>query len=87
MSRSDQVRQLIASGDYCKALSIACRFKMKISREDQVALQRAHECQNNRGFYESLGHNCDELTRIGIATLERLYNPETGVMQSALNFK
>ena len=87
MSRSDQVRQAIADGDYTKALSIACRFKMKISKEDQAALQRAHECQRNRGFYESLGRNCDELLATGIQVLNRLYNPETGSIPSALTLR
>ena len=72
-TKSDQVRQYVREGKYSEALRLACRFKMKISKENQAILQRAHECETNPRFYESLGRNCVELRQAGINLLQEMY--------------
>lgn len=71
--KSDVVRELIAAGNYKKALSIAKGFKLGFTKEEQDTLTRAHECLVHPGWYEQLGINEEKVIEDGIAIIKRVY--------------
>lgn len=71
--KSDMVRELVAVGDYKKALSIAKGFKIGFTKEEQSIMTRAHECMVHPGFYSQLGINEVDAIDAGIEIIERVY--------------
>lgn len=71
--KSDLVRELVAAGDYKKALSIAKGFKIGFTKEEQSIMTRAHECMVHPGFYSQLGINEADAIDAGIEIIERVY--------------
>lgn len=71
--KSDMVRELVAAGDYKKALSIAKGFKLGFTKEEQSTMTRAHECMVHPGFYRQLGIDEDKAIEAGIELIKRVY--------------
>ena len=71
--KSDMVRELVAEGNYKKALSIAKGFKLGFTKEEQSTMIRAHECIAHPGFYCQLGINEEEAIEKGIELIKRVY--------------
>ncbi|MGN0398791.1 MAG: hypothetical protein ACI4EO_01570 [Blautia sp.] len=71
--KSDIVRELVKQKNYRKALSIAKKFVLGITKEEQKTMVRAHECMINPRFYEQLGIDTGEAIKEGVAVLERIY--------------
>lgn len=73
MKKSDMVRELVAEGNFKKALSIAKGFKIGFTKEEQSTLTRAHECLAHPGWYRQLGIDEDKAVEAGIEILKRAY--------------
>lgn len=71
--KSDMVRELIAAGDYKKALRIAKGFKIGFTKEEQSTMTRAHECMVHPGFYSQLGIDEANAIEAGIEIIKRAY--------------
>lgn len=71
--KSDVVRQLMAVGDYRKALSIAKDFRLGMSREEHDALRLAYECMVWPDFYRQVGRDVGYEIRAGVMVLDKLY--------------
>ena len=71
--KSDQVRSLVAAGDYKSALRIAKDFRLGISRKQSDDMKRGYECIVHPQFYKSLGMDVDSIVGLGIATVKSLY--------------
>ncbi len=71
--KSDMVRELVAAGDYKKALSIAKGFKIGFTKQEQSAMTRAHECIAHPGFYSQLGIDEAKAIEAGIELIKRVY--------------
>ena len=71
--KSDTVRELVAAGDYKKALSIAKGFKIGFTKEEQSTMTRAHECMAHPGFYSQLGIDEAKAIEAGIEIIKRAY--------------
>lgn len=71
--KSDMVRELVAAGDYKKALSIAKGFKIGFTKEEQSTMTRAHECIAHPGFYRQLGLDEEKAIEAGIEIIKRVY--------------
>ena len=72
-SKTDQVRSLVAAGDYKAALRIAKDFHLGISKTESDLMKRGYECMTHPDFYKSIGTDVDRTVRLGIATLKCLY--------------
>lgn len=71
--KSEMVRELVAAGDYRKALSIAKGFKLGFTKEEQSTMTRAHECIAHPGFYRQLGVDEEKAIEAGIEIIKRVY--------------
>jgi len=71
--KSDQVRKLVAAGDYKAALRIAKDFKLGISREDSDRMKRGYECMTNPRFYQSIGVDTHQTSLEAVGIVIRLY--------------
>ena len=71
--KSDSVRDLVASGQYKKALLIAKEFRLGITKDDSDAMKRGYECIVHPEFYKQLGMDTDRIAQKGVETLVRLY--------------
>lgn len=71
--KSEMVRELVAAGDYRKALSIAKGFKLGFTKEEQSTMTRAHECIAHPGFYRQLGVDEEKAILDGIEIVKRVY--------------
>lgn len=71
--KSDKVRRLVQEGEYNKALSIAKKFVLGITEQEQKEMVRAHECMEYPEFYKQIGIIPEEAIQKGIAVLLRLY--------------
>lgn len=71
--KSEMVRELVAAGDYKKALSIAKGFKLGFTKEEQSTMTRAHECMVHPGFYRQLGIDEGKAIEAGIELIKRVY--------------
>ena len=69
MTKTEIVRQHIASKDYKAALRIAKTFKIGLTREEQRMLQYAHECIVYPESYEQLGRDIEKTISDGIELL------------------
>lgn len=71
--KSEMVRELVAVGDYKKALSIAKGFKLGFTKQEQATMTRAHECIAHPGFYRQLGVDEEKAIEAGIEIIKRVY--------------
>lgn len=71
--KSDMVRELVAEGNFKKALSIAKSFKLGFTKKEQNIMTRAHECMVHPGFYSQLGFDEAKLIEDGIELIKRVY--------------
>ena len=71
--KSDMVKELVAQGDFKKALSIAKGFKIGFTKKEQDLMIRAHECVVHPGFYSQLGFDEAKIIEDGIAFVKRVY--------------
>lgn len=71
--KSDMVKELVAAGEYKKALGIAKGFKLGFTKEEQATMTRAHECMTHPGFYRQLGIDEDKAIADGIEIVKRVY--------------
>lgn len=71
--KSDTVRELVAAGDYKKALSIAKGFKIGFTKQEQSTMTRAHECMVHPGFYSQLGIDESKAIEAGIELVKQVY--------------
>ena len=71
--KSDMVKELVAKGDYKKALSIAKGFKIGFTKEEQSTMTRAYECMVHPGFYRQLGIDEDQAIADGIELIKKVY--------------
>lgn len=71
--KSDVVRELVAEGNYKKALSIAKGFKIGFTKEEQATMTRAHECMVHPGFYRQLGIDEEQAIADGIELIKKVY--------------
>jgi len=63
------VRDLIAQGNYKKALRLAKGFRLGISKDDSNKIKLAYECMTHTGFYEQLGTDTTTAITEGIQIL------------------
>jgi hypothetical protein len=74
-TKSDAVRELVANGDYKRALSIVKGFRRGINKDDLGKMALAYECLVHTGFYEQLGTDTTAAITEGIRVLRTLYDP------------
>ena len=74
--KSDMVKELVAAGDYKKALSIAKGFKIGFTKKEQDMMTRAHECMVHPGFYSQLGFDEAQLIEDGIDLVNKVYGEQ-----------
>ena len=74
--KSDIVKELVAAGDYKKALGIAKGFKIGFTKKEQDIMIRAHECMVHPGFYSQLGFDEAQLIDDGIELVRRVYGEQ-----------
>ena len=74
--KSDKVRELVASGQFDKALSLAKTFRMWASKEDGKAVQLAHEVKTNPDFYKQIGKDIQSEYKKGVDVLVRIYGAQ-----------
>ena len=73
LNKSDAVRELVLTGDYKKALSIAKGFQIGITKDDSNKMALAYECLVYPRFYEEIGIDIDKAIDEGKKILEALY--------------
>lgn len=73
VTKSDRVRQLVASGQYKDALKIAKDFRLGITKEQSGAMRLAYECMIYGRFYKELGYNIPQKIENGVDVLKKLY--------------
>ena len=73
ISKSDTVRELVANGNYKKALHIVKEFRIGIDTEDINKLKLAYESMVHEGFYKQIGTDTAAAISEGIKILKALY--------------
>ena len=73
IKKSDEVRRLVAAGEFKSALRIAKDFKLGICKEDSTAMRRGYESMVNPRFYQSIGYDPAATAQIAVDTVKRLY--------------
>lgn len=80
VTKTQRLRELIAAGDWPRALSLANTFRHLGPYRDTIRL--AHECRVHPRFDRGLGRDPEAATAAGIDALRRLYlAPETETEQ------
>lgn len=69
----DIVRKHVSKGEYKKALMIAKKFKLGITREQHEVMTRAYECMTNERFYLSLNVDTAQAISNGIKVISSIY--------------
>lgn len=80
ITKTDTVRQLVADGEYKKALNIAKNFRRGIPKSDLDAMALAYECMVRPEFYRQIGKDVDHSICEGIDVLKVLYGPDTATL-------
>ena len=76
-TKSDAVRELVANGDYKRALSIVKGFRRGIAREDLRKMALAYEClAHGRFCHQLLGTDTTAAISEGIQILKDLYGQQ-----------
>lgn len=73
ITKTDQVRELVATKEYKEAIAVAKDFKLGFTKEEAKTLARAHEMTWNSRFYEMLGYNYQEELQKAQDILKRQY--------------
>lgn len=73
ISKTDQVKNLMAQGEFKKALAIASKFRM-LDKATKTTLQRAWSAVQSPQFYLDIGQDPVKLTQAGLAAIRTLYN-------------
>ena len=73
VTKTQRLRDLIADGDWPRALFLANTFRRLGPWRDTIRL--AHECRVHPRFYRALGRDPDAQVAAGIAALKALYPP------------
>lgn len=73
VTKTEIVKGLVKQRSYRKALVVAKKFSIGITKADHDAMVRAHECMTNPRFYQQLGTDTERAIGDGVAVLERLY--------------
>jgi len=73
ISKSDTVRELVASNEYKKALSIVKGFQRGIIKEDLDKIRLAYECLIYPEFYEQIGTDTTTAISEGVEVLKAIY--------------
>ena len=71
IAKTQCLRDLIAAGDWPRALRLANTFRHLGPYRDTIRL--AHECRVHPRFYRGLGRDPEAATAAGIDALRRLY--------------
>lgn len=71
--KSDEVRRLVAAGEYKAALRIAKDFRIGISKSDSDDMKMAYDCLTHPSFYKSIGVDLNNAQRKGIEVVQRIY--------------
>lgn len=74
--KSDMVRNLVADKQYQKALRIAKDFRLGITPQQSLCMQKAYECMVHKRFYLSLGEDVEQRIIEGIETIVSIYGKE-----------
>lgn len=72
-TKTSIVKQLVASKDYKKALSIVKGFRLGIAETEHDTMTRAYECMVHPSFYKSIGIDTERAITDGIQVLTALY--------------
>lgn len=80
-SKTDVVRRLVSRRQYKEALKIASRFKLGLTREQQITLGRAYESYHYGYLQAQMKRDPEECRANGIALLKELYG--TGASAAA----
>ena len=73
VSKSDVVRELVANGNYKKALHIVKEFRIGIDTEASNKLKLAYEALVHKAFYEQIGTDTTAAITEGVQILKTLY--------------
>ena len=76
LTKTQRLRDLMAAGDWNRALSLANSFRRLGPYRDTIRL--AHECRVHPRFYRGLGRDPEAATAAGIAALQQLYPGHEG---------
>lgn len=80
-SKSDHVRRLVSRRQYKEALKIVSRFKLGLTREQQITFGRAYESYHYGYLQAQMKRDPEECRKLGIALLKELYG--TGASAAA----
>lgn len=69
MSKTKQVGDFIACGNYKKALAIAKTFRIGVTANQRSEMALAYECILYPDFYSQIGTNIKEAIEKGVETL------------------
>lgn len=72
-SKSDHVRRLVSRRQYKEALKIVSRFKLGLTREQQITFGRAYESYHYGYLQAQMKRDPEECRANGIALLKELY--------------
>ena len=72
MKKTDQVKMLIANGDYKSALRIAKGFRINVTAAQRDKMTRGYECIVNPRFYKSIGTDVEKAIADSIAVLNQI---------------
>lgn len=72
-SKSDVVRRLVSRRQYKEALKIVSRFKLGLTREQQITFGRAYESYHYGYLQAQMKRDPEECRAAGIALLKELY--------------
>lgn len=73
MTKTEAVKQYIASGMFKQALRIAKGFRVGVTAAERYAMSMAYECMVHPAFYESIGVDPHAKAKEGIMLLQKLF--------------
>lgn len=71
-SKNQEVRELVAQGEYKKALQICKEWKYANPSHSEI-LRRGYDCLMYPGFYKQLGKNPEEEYMKAVEVLKEVY--------------
>lgn len=71
--KTQQVKELFASGDVKAALRIAKTFRLGVTCDERKTIVRGYECMVNPGFYVALGFDPALCVMQATETAKRLF--------------
>lgn len=85
VTASEKVRELVAEGNYKKALSIVKGFRLGIAKDDLTKIKLAYESMTHTRFYEQLGTNTEAAINEGIQILVAHFGQDESMTVDFLN--